>query len=210
MEKSPMPTIYLQNFISFINLGLAGFVIAAVAVRFAFPAVSMEGESFWIIRSSPLGLKGFLWCKFWVNFTLLVILAEILIVCSNYFLNVDSFMMILSAITILFMTFGLTSLGIGCGATYPRFRFENVSQIPTSFGGLVYMMLSVIFIGSIVVLVALPVHFYMMTKYTGRALTGVQNAEMAASFLMVLLISAAAFLIPMKIGLKKLSELEVF
>jgi ABC-2 type transport system permease protein len=210
MEKSPMPTIYLQNLISFLNLGLAGFVISAVAVRFAFPAVSMEGESFWIIKSSPLGLKRFLWCKFWVNFVLLVILAEILTVCSNYFLRVDSFMMILSAITIFLMTFGLTSLSIGCGATYPRFRFENVSQIPTSFGGLMYMILSVIFVGSIVVLEAWPVQLFMMAKFTGRALTNVQNAEIVASLLMVLLISIAVFLVPMKVGLKKLSALEEF
>ncbi|GAI45940.1 unnamed protein product, partial [marine sediment metagenome] len=172
--------------------------------------VRMEGESFWIIKSSPLGLKRFLWCKFWVNFVLLVILAEILTVCSNYFLRVDSFMMILSAITIFLMTFGLTSLSIGCGATYPRFRFENVSQIPTSFGGLMYMILSVIFVGSIVVLEALPVQLFMMAKFTGRALTRVQNAEIVASLLMVLLINIAVFLVPMKIGLKKLSALEEF
>ncbi|MCX5900944.1 MAG: hypothetical protein NTX06_09465, partial [Proteobacteria bacterium] len=53
LEKSPIPTRQLQNILSFLNLGLAGFVITAVAVRFAFPAISLEGESFWIIKSSP-------------------------------------------------------------------------------------------------------------------------------------------------------------
>ncbi|MFW6201793.1 MAG: putative ABC transporter permease subunit, partial [Gemmatimonadota bacterium] len=33
------------NVVSFLNLGLAGFVLAAIAVRFLFPAVSLEGGS---------------------------------------------------------------------------------------------------------------------------------------------------------------------
>src|SRR5262249_48650334 len=35
--------------VSFINLGLAGFVLAALSVRFLFPSVSMEGRAFWIV-----------------------------------------------------------------------------------------------------------------------------------------------------------------
>lgn len=210
MDKSPIPTRQLQNLISFLNLGLAGFVISAVAVRFAYPAVSMEGQAFWIIKSSPLGLKGLLWCKFWVNFGFLVILAEILTVCSNFFLRVDSFMMILSTVTVFLMTFGLTSLSIGFGAIYPRFRFENAAQIPTGFGGLMYMIVSVIFVGLIVILEAWPVQIILMSRFTGKAFTYIQTAQIIFSFLGVLIISGAVLVIPMKVGLKKLAALEDF
>lgn len=208
MDKSPIPTKYLQNVISFLNLGLAGFVIAAVAVRFGFPAVSMEGESFWIIKSSPLGLRGFLWCKFWVNCIFLVVLSEILIICSNWLLRVDSLMMMLSIVTIFFMTLGLTSLSIGLGAIYPRFRYENIAQIPTGFGGLMYMIISVVFIGAIVVLEALPVHLFMMSRFTGRAFTPLQTAEIVISFCIVAGLCVAAFLIPMKMGRDNLERSE--
>jgi len=130
-KKTLFQRFYLQNIISFINLGLAGFVISAVAVRFAYPAVSLEGDAFWIIKSSPMGLKRFLWCKFWVNFIFLVVMSEILIIFTNYLLKVDTMMMAVSAVTIFLMTFGITSLGIGCGASYPRFKIENIAQIPT-------------------------------------------------------------------------------
>jgi ABC-2 type transport system permease protein len=152
LDKSPIPTQQLRTIFSFLNMGLAGFVISAVAVRFAYPAVSLEGLSFWIIRSSPMGLRGLLWCKFWVNFVFLALLAVILTVCSNYFLRVEPYMMVLSTVTVLFMTFGLTSLSVGFGSMYPRFRYENVAQIPNGFGGLMYMMCSVLFVGAIVVL----------------------------------------------------------
>src|SRR6185503_14273931 len=44
----------LVTMISFLNLGLAGFVLAAVAARFVFPGISLEGRQMWLLRSSPL------------------------------------------------------------------------------------------------------------------------------------------------------------
>jgi ABC-2 type transport system permease protein len=208
LEKSPIPTQQLRTIFSFLNMGLAGFVISAVAVRFAYPAVSLEGLSFWIIRSSPMGLRGLLWCKFWVNFVFLALLAVILTVCSNYFLRVETYMMVLSTATVLFMTFGLTSLSVGFGAMYPRFRHENVAQIPNGFGGLMYMMSSVLFVGMIVVLEALPVHLLVTATYQNRDVSGFEWFGIAVSFALILLVGTIAFVVPMRVGLRKLEEME--
>src|SRR5688572_31916223 len=40
------------NVVSFLNLGLAGFVLAAIAARFIFPAISLEGRTLWLLRRS--------------------------------------------------------------------------------------------------------------------------------------------------------------
>jgi ABC-2 type transport system permease protein len=208
LDKSPIPTQQLRTIFSFLNMGLAGFVISAVAVRFAYPAISLEGLSFWIIRSSPMGLRGLLWCKFWVNFVFLALLAVILTVCSNYFLRVETYMMVLSTVTVLFMTFGLTSLSVGFGAMYPRFRYENVAQIPNGFGGLMYMMSSVLFVGTIVVLEALPVHLLVMAAYYNRTLGGFEWFRIALSFFLILLVGTIVFIAPMRVGLRRLEEME--
>ena len=210
LEKSPFPTIYLQNIIAFLNLGLAGFTLSAVAVRFAFPAISIEGESFWLIRSAPLIIKDFIWSKFWLNFVFLVLLAESLIVCSNYLLRVDGFMMLVSSVTMALMTFGITSLSIGCGATYPRFDVENKAQIPTGFGGLLYMILAILFVGSIVVLEAGPVYMVLMARFRGTALTTLQWLQIILSFAAVLIINILVFYVPMKIGIRRLAAFEKF
>ena len=76
LERAAMPSFYLQNLISFLNLGMVGFVTSAVAVRFVFPAVSLEGASFWIIRSAPLSIRDFLWAKFWSSLLPLLLLSE--------------------------------------------------------------------------------------------------------------------------------------
>ena len=56
-------------------------------------------------------------------------------------------MMGLGIVTVFMMTFGITALGVGLGAVFPRFKHENVAQIPTGFGGIVYMLVTMLFIG---------------------------------------------------------------
>ena len=66
------------------------------------------------------------------------------------------------------------------------------------------------FIGTIVVLEAWPVHLILMSRFTAKPLSQLHLLEIAASFLMVALLSAAAFVLPMKIGIRQLQQREQF
>ncbi len=160
-------TFFLQNIFSFLNLGLAGFVLSAVAVRFVFTSVSAEGQAFWIIRSSPLTMDRFLWSKFWTSLPPLLLLSQILTLASNYFLGATRFMTVLASVSIVCVTFGIVGLGVGMGAMFPRFKFENVTQIAGSSGGVLYMIASTTFIALILFLEALPVYVYLSFHYRG-------------------------------------------
>ena len=56
LQRVPYMSGFLKNVYAFVNLAMAGFVMATVCVRFVFPAVSSEGGSFWIIRTAPITL----------------------------------------------------------------------------------------------------------------------------------------------------------
>ena len=207
-DKSPIPSFYLQNLFSFLNLGLAGFVLAAIAVRFVFPAVSMEGEAFWIIKTSPLSLKKFLIDKFWMSLIPLLALAEILTIITNYFLKVTPFMMMLSSITIFIMTFGITSLGVGMGAIYPRFKHCSSAEIPTGFGGLLYMMYAMGLIGLTVVLEARPVYIFFTSYFRHTKLSLWFYGELCLAIFLIVVINSAALIFPLHYGVKNLSSAE--
>jgi ABC-2 type transport system permease protein len=209
LERAAMPSFFLQNLISFLNLGMVGFVTSAVAVRFVFPAVSLEGASFWFIRAAPLSLKEFLWAKFWSSLLPLLVLSEILIVLSNFLLNVTRLMMVLGIGTVFMMTFGITALGIGLGAVFPRFKHNNVAQIPTGFGGIVYMLLTMLFIGSVILLEAWPVYRIFMAQTTGSRISILAWVPIIASFLAVIVINVLAIVLPLKIGYARLLQTEV-
>jgi ABC-2 type transport system permease protein len=206
LEKSPIKIEYLQNVMSFLNMGLATFVLAAIAARFVFPAVSMEGDAFWIVRSSPVSLLTFLWIKFFVYFLPLLFLSEVLIVVTNLLLHVTPFMMVISVLTTFFMVPGVISMGLGLGAIYPDFHSENPAQSVTSLGGLIYMTMSIGFIGLVIVLEAGPVYHIFMTGIQGVGLRMIQWVWLVGSFLSVLALCAAAVVIPMRLGARRISQ----
>jgi len=208
LERSPIRLEFLQNVIAFLNLGLAGFVLSAISVRFIFPSISSEGSAFWIIRSSPLPIKRLLWGKFAIYIIPMVFLGEVLIIITNRLLHVTTFMMILSSVTMLMAVFGIVALGIGFGALYPSFKHENIAQVATGFGGLMYMMFSAIFIAVVIVLEAGPVYILFMADVRGVAVTMLQWCMIVPAFILVLCISIFAVYKPMKMGLEALSKYE--
>jgi len=205
LDRSPIKVVYLQNILSFLNMGLAAFVLTAVTGRFAYPAVSTEGEAFWLVRSAPIKIKTFLWIKFFIYFVPLLVLTELLIVVTNLMLRVTPFMMNLSIITILFIVPAVVSLGIGMGAAYPDFNAENAAQAITSFGGLMFMMLAAIYITVVIVLEASPVYHIFMSGIFNHSLSALQWAWITGSFVLVAAASIFTIIYPMKYGERKLS-----
>jgi len=160
LDRLPFPTLYMENFVAFVNKGLAGFVVAAVATRFLYSAISLEGEAIWIIKNAPVSPREFLMSKAVIGFIPLFILAEILIIATNFLLHTTKLMMAASAIHIAIMVTGLVSLGIGIGTLYPNFKYENVAQIPMGYGGFIYMVLSLLYVGISVLISAVPIYTF--------------------------------------------------
>ena len=207
LERSPMPAGTLRIVVSFANLALAGFVLSAVAVRFAFPAVSLEGRAFWILQSAPVSLRALVWSKFWLVSVPLLLLGELLIFSSNLLLHVPSWMMVISLVTVFLMTFGITAIGIGLGALYPNFNYENAAEIPTSFGGAIAMILSVAFIAVAVMIEAWPV--YQLTTASLRHVRAAAPTAgiLAPALIVVGVLTASVVIISLRIGIKRLEQL---
>jgi ABC-2 type transport system permease protein len=208
LNKIPLATVYLQNLLSFLNMGLAGFVVSAVAIRFVFPAVSIEGKSFWLIRSAPISTRKLLRAKFWMYLVPLLVLSETLILLSNWFLNVSGFMMGLSAVTMVFLTAGVVGLGIGLGAAYPRFSVENAAKIATGYGAILYMILAMAFIALAVFLEAWPVNVIFLSLLGGVRVDAHRLVLVAVRLGLVVILSLAVCLLPMRWGARRLEARE--
>jgi ABC-2 type transport system permease protein len=198
-------TFFLVNVVPFLNLVLAGFVLASIAARFIFPGVSLEGRTLWLLRSSPMAVKDLLWAKFWVGTLPLLILAIAIVGVTDYMLQVSDFMFYVSVGSIALMTFALSGMAIGFGTMFPQFETENAAQIPTSFGGLLYMMASVALIGSVVVLEAGPVYSYLSAKAFRQP---IEPTQMVAGFGAAFVLCIVATLVPIRIALKRLEAVE--
>lgn len=194
-------TFLLSNVLPFLNLGLTGFVLASVAARFLFPGVSLEGRTLWLLRSSPLSMRDLLWAKFWVGTLPLLALACLLVTATNVLLGVSAFMFVVSLATIVALTFAIAGLAVGLGALFPRYETESAAQIPTSFGGLVFMMAAVTVIGLVIVCEARPVYAFLSARWTGSAPSPV---EMIAGFGLAGTVCLLATVLPLRAALARL------
>ncbi len=206
LEKSPIQTVYLQNVFAFLNMGLALLVLTAVAARFAYPAVSLEKEAFWLVKSSPLSIRSFLLIKFFIYYLPLLALTETLIVGTNLLLKVTPFMMALSTVTVFFLVPGIVAMGIGLGAAYPDFKAENPAQAASSFGGLVFMLTCAAYVAGVILLQAGPVYRLFMADLHGRSLSALVWLWIVAAFGAAFILSILAIILPLRFGEKRLGQ----
>ena len=205
LERIPYVTEFVKGAYGFVNLGMAGFVMATVAVRFVFPAVSAEGWAFWIIRTSPISMRDFLWSKFWAGLLPVFIMTEALTIAANELLGIDPFLKVVSAVAIIFMSFALVGLATGLGAKYPRFG-ADANQVAGSYGGVAFMILAVLYIIVMIALLGWPTSIYLFRTLRGAQLSGVDELRMGISFGVAVVVSIGVWLSAMQSGVRSLEE----
>jgi ABC-2 type transport system permease protein len=118
---------YVANLIAFGNIGLSGFLAAALAARFVYPSIGGEGGAFYLIRTSPMSAARFFFYKYLfylIPFTLLII---VLVSVSNHFLQIDGPMWWISLFCALLICWTVVALALGFGAIFADYHAENRS-----------------------------------------------------------------------------------
>ncbi|MDP2166943.1 MAG: hypothetical protein Q8J64_01285 [Thermodesulfovibrionales bacterium] len=197
MKVTPL----IREIIVLINMLMAGLVLSAVSARFVYSSVSLEGQAFWVIRSSPISMGRFLWGKFSYGFLPLCLITTALVFLTNLVMDVRGILMFASIATVILLSLSISGLGTGLGAMYPKFNYENIASVSMSLGGMVFMSLAFGVVALTVLLEAWP--FYMYYK-TG----GIMWPATAVSVILMLALNFAAFYLPMRMGIKKLNRLE--
>ncbi len=198
-------TVLLRQLVPFLNLAVAGFVLASIAARFVFPSVSLEGRALWLLRSSPLDMRDLLWAKFWVGAVPLFLLAIVLVVATNLLLEVTPFVHAVSTAAIACLVFPLTAMALAFGTFYPQYDAENAAQIPTSFGGLLFMLSAIVLIATIAYGTGRPAARFIMADHFGWAF---DPTRLLLPFSLVIITCAAFTVLPLRLAVRKLEGLE--
>jgi ABC-2 type transport system permease protein len=206
LRAIPNMSGFVKSAYALVNLGMAGLVMATVAVRFVFPAVSMEGLAFWIIRTSPVSMADFLWSKFWTGLIPVLLLTELVTVVANEFLGVDPFLKIMSAAAVAMMSFALVGLATGMGARYPRFG-ADAAEVSGSFGGVAFMTQAVLFVIVVIALVGWPSSLYVFRHVQGRSSSSAQEWLMAGCLVTAVASSLVVWLFSMRSGVRALESM---
>jgi ABC-2 type transport system permease protein len=191
--------------VAYANLGMAGFVISAICLRFAYPSVSAEGKAFWLLQTAPISYRQFLRVKVFVYAAPLTLLSLVLTAFANILLDANGVVWAFTMFGASLLAVTLVSLGVGLGALSPQFHIENPLQVGLSLGGFAYMAIAMAYVGAMMVLMARPVMRYFMA----RALSLGDGAGWLATLLPIVIaltLSAAMSVIPIRAAEHRLTR----
>ena len=189
--------------VAYANLGMAGFVIAAICLRFAYPSVSSEGKAFWLIQTAPVSYRHFILVKVIVYSAPLTLLALFLTAFANLILGANAAVWAFTLIGASMLAVTLVSLGVGMGALAPNFNAENPLQVGLSLGGFAYMAASMSYVAAMMLLMARPVMSYFMWRIFGDR----GGVSIVLPIVIALTISIAVAVIPLLFAERRLTRI---
>ena len=204
------------NLVSFLNVSVVGLLLSTFTTRFTFPMISLEGRRFWVLGLLPVRRETVLWSKFILAVGGAAVPCSILILLSDLMLRVPPMFVASHQVTCLVLCFGLSGIAVGLGAKMPSLREESPSKIAAGFGGTLNLVVSTIYILAVVLMTAVPCHFYLGTQHSAAAgmvadwfqVSGWLQLWMVAGFAGSILLGILATVIPMRIGFRAFRKLE--
>jgi ABC-2 type transport system permease protein len=204
------------NMVSFLNLSVVGLLLSTFTTRFIYPMISVEGRRFWILGLLGMPRGTLLWAKFFFAAAGSIVPCAALVALSDLMLGVAASVLVSHQMTCLVLCLGLAGIAVGFGAWLPNFREESPSRIAAGFGGTLTLVVSTLYILIIVLLTALPTHFYLAAQYAGLdgKLQGGANIQQWLVFwwwagaVASLLLGAAVTLVPLWLGFRAFRRFE--
>ena len=197
------------NALAFLMLALVGLVMAALAARFQFSAVSSEGRGFWVVRTSPLTARQFLWAKAWPGLPPMILVGEILAVSSTRLLGASDILTGVAMGTALLMALGISGIAIGMGAIWPDFKADNAARVASGPAGLLFMAVSVSLVLLVLALEAAPVYFILSSVYQDSPMTPTRIGVTIGCLLLTSFVCLFAAIWPIHYGARRLWDREL-
>lgn len=128
------------------NIALGSLVVTSICSRFVFPSVSLEGTAFWLIQAAPVSLRDLLKAKFRSWLLPVSCIGGVVFISGAMALNAAFPLVLASCAAGIILCHGLVGLGIGFGALFSQFEWEHSTQLSTSLGNFIFMVISMLFL----------------------------------------------------------------
>lgn len=134
------------------------FLIATFALRFVFPLISIEGEAFWKIKSSPLNIKKLVFTKFSILLLIIFFMGQVI----NFFTHFSypSVLLIISSLNTALITVTLVSLNFGMGSIFANYKEKNPIRIASSQGASITFLFTLIYLVFLIAVLFFPVYSF--------------------------------------------------
>jgi len=189
-----------------VNTGFIGYITATLSLRFVYPGVSLEGKSWWSLRSSPLSPELILHSKGILFLTINLVIAESVIILSNIILVNYRIIVFLSSILCAIFSAVSVYLSISLGTLFADFKETNPAKIASGAGGLLTAAVNLLYIAISMVLFATPISIYIRSHLEEKPIP--IHIPLIISSAIFFVISLLIVIIPLRLAKKRIKEIE--
>lgn len=207
---------------SFLNVAVVGLLLSTFTTRFVFPTISLEGRGFWVLGTAPISRDTIIWGKFWFACVGGWPVCSLLVLISDLALGIwqrSLVIVLVHQLQCLLLCVGLAALAVGLGARLPNLRETSPARIASGFGGTLNLVLSSIYIFTLLLITGLPTFCWAESPWARRGLRpdsflfsswiGLGSIwNMALGLTLGILLGTVAILWPMRVGLRSFRTLE--
>ena len=163
--KAPLGDLpRVRELLTFLNIGGVGLILTASALRFVFTGVCLDGRFLWLLFSAPCHTGEILKCKMAVFTCPMLFAGFVLGILSGCSFRADFFVIILTSFISALIGFVVAQMAFYFAVSYPSYRTDNISQMESSYGGLVFMITGIFYVVSVLAVLAEPARWYLMGK----------------------------------------------
>lgn len=137
----------LSGLTSAIQLGVIVFFTAALILRFIFPSFSQEGDTSWLIGSTPIDLKTIFTTKYSFYSAVLVPASFLAVLFYTIPLSASLETIFLLSLFAVIGVLTLTMLGLSMGVVFVNFETDDPQKLSTSAPGIGFTLISLVYGG---------------------------------------------------------------
>ncbi|MEX0602985.1 MAG: hypothetical protein WD295_06565, partial [Bacteroidota bacterium] len=180
----------------------SGFLSASLALRFVFPMISLEGNSFWSILSAPVSPR----TMYVAKYVLALVLVSILALVVSYFSNSsfvrftrEGVLLGFGMFTSFWISLAMVSVNLGLGGYFVNFQEKNPIRIASSQGATLTFLITLVFLIVLVATAVIPLSVYFEALGTGRPYSsGLFVGPSLVFMVLSLILSVVGFLIGLR------------
>lgn len=200
--------VQLRYIVSFFNLGLILIIIASLCARVVYPAIVSEGASFWIIKTSPVTARRYVWTKLLYFFILISFISLILTAFSSLFIHIESLLFAEVIITVLLLSLSLVSMAVAFGIYDLKPALNEELKEQTKTGSPLLMILSIVLIFFTLAIEVAPIFLYFLKESAQITFSYRVWGIMAALFLVLFVINMVVVMLSTSLSIRRIKRLQ--
>ena len=189
-----------RSAIVFLNVFAVSSVLSSLGSRFVYPQLSLEGHSFWMLVLSPATMPRIMAAKFLLAVAATATVSISLIAISVNMLGTGPAINTAAIAVIAAVSLSVCGLSTGLGAIFIDLEQRNPAAIVSSFGGTLNIVLCLGFMLAVI----LPFGILFHLREIGTVGAGTFRNGMLAASVWLLLLTLAATVLPLSLGLRAL------